>query len=221
MSMPTPSRPWDVISMDFIVDLPESHGFTMIFVAVDYFSKQAHFIPAKPPLTTYQTARLFFKNVFKSHGLPLAIVSDRDGRFLSDMWQELFKLLGTQLRFSSAYHPQTDGQTERINQGIEDYIRSYVQADQKDWADFLEVLEFQYNSSVHTGTGYAPFELATGKEVITPMALASGAIHAQDLDAEEFLAKWQKRMEVARKHLVTYKEKYVAKANEKARAEFF
>ncbi|MCO5554803.1 hypothetical protein L7F22_008338 [Adiantum nelumboides] len=221
MSMPTPSRPWDVISMDFIVDLPESHGFTMIFVVVDYFSKQAHFIPAKPPLTAYQTARLFFKNVFKSHGLPLAIVSDRDGRFLSDMWQELFKLLGTQLRFSSAYHPQTDGQTERINQGIEDYIRSYVQADQKDWADFLEVLEFQYNSSVHTGTGYAPFELATGKEVITPMALASGAIHAQDLDAEEFLANWQKRMEVARRHLVTYKEKYVAKANEKARAEFF
>ncbi|MCO5577360.1 hypothetical protein L7F22_031189 [Adiantum nelumboides] len=137
------------------------------------------------------------------------------------MWQELFKLLGTQLRFSSAYHPQTDGQTERINQGIEDYIRSYVQADQKDWADFLEVLEFQYNSSVHTGTGYAPFELATGKEVITPMALASGAIHAQDLDAEEFLANWQKRMEVARRHLVSYKEKYVAKANEKARAEFF
>ncbi|MCO5593221.1 hypothetical protein L7F22_047228 [Adiantum nelumboides] len=135
--------------------------------------------------------------------------------------QELFKLFGTQLRFSSAYHPQTDGQTERINQGIEDYIRSYVQADQKDWVNFLEVLEFQYNRSVHTGTGYAPFELATGKEVITPMALAFGAIHAQDLDAKDSLANWKKCMEVARKHLVTYKEKYVAKANEKARAEFF
>ncbi|MCO5581197.1 hypothetical protein L7F22_035075 [Adiantum nelumboides] len=188
------------ISMDFIVDLPESHGITMIFDVVNYFPKQAHFIPVKPPLTAYQTAGLFFKHVFKNHGLPLAIVSDRDGRFLSDMWLELFKL---------------------FNQGIEDYIWSYVQADQKDWADFLEVLEFQYNSSVHTGTRYTPFELATGKEVITPFALASGAMNAQDQDAEEFLANWQKHMEVAWKHLVNYKEKYVAKANKKARPEFF
>ncbi|MCO5573814.1 hypothetical protein L7F22_027589 [Adiantum nelumboides] len=137
------------------------------------------------------------------------------------MWQELFKLLDTQLCFSSAHHPQTDGQTKRINQGIQDYIRSYVQAHQKDWPYFLEVLEFQYNSRVHTSTGYTPFELATSKEVITPTALASRAIHAQDQDAEEFLANWQKCMEVARKHLVDCKEKYVAKSNEKARPEFF
>ncbi|KAI5074009.1 hypothetical protein GOP47_0012022, partial [Adiantum capillus-veneris] len=76
--MPTPSRPWDMVSMDFIVDLPPSHGHTTIMVVVDYFTKQAHFIPAKPPVTAYQVAKHFFAKVFKYHGLPLAIVSDRD-----------------------------------------------------------------------------------------------------------------------------------------------
>ena len=105
-TMPIPSRPWDLVSMDFIIKLPPSHGHTIIMVVVDYFTKQAHFIPSKPPLIAYQVAKLFYAKVFKYHGLPLAIVSDKDGRFMSKMWRELFKLLGTQLRFSSAYHPQ-------------------------------------------------------------------------------------------------------------------
>ena len=108
--------------MDFIVDRPPSKGHTVIMVVVDYFTKHAHFIPAKTPLSAIQVARLFLKHVFKYHGLPQAIVSDRDSRFTSTFWQELFKCLGTELRLSSSFHPQTDGQTEHLNRGLEDYI---------------------------------------------------------------------------------------------------
>ena len=90
-----PSRPWDVISMDFIVDLPPSRGHNILMVVVDFFSKQAHFIPAKPPLTANHVAHLFFKYVFKYHGLPKIIISDRDPRFTSSFWQGLFGVLGT------------------------------------------------------------------------------------------------------------------------------
>ena len=170
--MPIPSRPWQVISMDFIVDLPPSRGYTILMVVVDFFTKQAHFIPAKTPLTTLQVAKLFFKYIFKYHGLPQAIVSDRDSRFTSLFWQELFKTLGTELRLSSSFHPQTDGQTERLNRGIEDYIRCYIQPNQKNWVDLLDTLEFCYNSAVHSATGFTPFRLSTGIEVFTPLAVA-------------------------------------------------
>ena len=110
--MPIPAQPWDVVSMDFIVDLPMSRGYNVIMVVIDYFSKQAHFVPTKPPLTALQVAKLFFKHIFKYHGMLAAIISDRDPRFTSRFWQELFKLLDTQLRMSSTAHPQTDGQTE-------------------------------------------------------------------------------------------------------------
>ena len=120
---------------------------------------------------------------------------------MSKTWRKLFKLLGTQLRFSSAYHPQIDGQTERINQGIEEYVRSYVNADQKDWADYIDVLEFYYNSAAHSATGYSPFELSTGKEVITPLALVANNVHAKDYKCVEFLQQWQERMQKARVNL--------------------
>lgn len=103
-----PSRPWDIVSMDFIVDLPMSYQCDTIMVVVDYFSKQAHFIAANPLVTAVQCAKMYLSKVFKYHGLPTAIVSDRDARVLSDVWTKLFKIMGTQLRFSCAYHPQID-----------------------------------------------------------------------------------------------------------------
>ena len=138
---PVPAQPWDAVSMDFIMDLPVSRGYNVIIVIIDYFSKQAHFVPTKPPLTALQVAKLFFKHIFKYHGMPAAIISDRDPRFTSQFWQELFKLLDTQLQISSTAHPQTDGQTERVNQSLEGYIRCYVQTDQKDWVDHIDMLE--------------------------------------------------------------------------------
>ena len=215
--MPVPSRPWDVISMDFIIDLPSSKGFCILMVIVDFFSKQAHFVPAKPPLTAQHVAHLFFKHVFKYHGLPEIIVSDRNPRFTSGFWQELFRILGTQLRMSSSAHPQTDGQTERLNQGIEDYIRCYVKADQTDWVEHIDMLEFCYNAAIHSSTGFSPFELATGKEVLTPIALlhTNKKTQVEELDVSRFLEEWKDRMQAAQEHLIKTKSQMINRVNKK------
>lgn len=113
--LPVPDFAWQVVTLDFIEGLPSSHGHNCILVVVDKFSKYAHFLPLSHPFTALKVAMLYMENVFKLHGLPEAIVSDRDKVFTSNLWQELFRLAGTELRMSSAYHPQSDGQTERVN----------------------------------------------------------------------------------------------------------
>jgi hypothetical protein len=118
-----PYRPWTSISMDFIVGLPESSGFTKIWVIVDRFSKMAHYIPLPTLNKTEDLAKLFLKEVWRLHGLPDDIVSDRDSRFISHFWQSLMSLLNVKLKMSTSFHPQTDGQTERVNQTLEHYLR--------------------------------------------------------------------------------------------------
>jgi hypothetical protein len=110
-----PSQAWSTVSLDFIEGLPKSRGYDVIFVVVDKFTKYAHFVPMSHPYTALSVAQLYFNNIYKLHGLPEAIISDRDGVFTSALWQELFRLSNTKLLMSSFYHPQTDGQTERLN----------------------------------------------------------------------------------------------------------
>src|SRR5260221_7724626 len=120
-----PSRNWESISMDFITDLPTSHGYDTLLVVVDRLSKQAHFIPSIKSLDAPDLARLYVTSVFKLHGLPSSIISDRGTVFTSSFWKELTSQLGVQLKLSTAYHPQTDGQTERVNQCVEQYLRNF------------------------------------------------------------------------------------------------
>ena len=125
--LPIPDSPWESISMDFIFGLPKSiHGNTGIWTIVDRFSKQAHFIPVKKTIKAQHMANLFISQIFKYHGLPTSIVSDRDPRMTSNFWKGLFENLGTRLNFSSAYHPQTDGQSEIANLTILDLLKAYV-----------------------------------------------------------------------------------------------
>lgn len=140
--LPIPEGPWESISMDFITCLPPSCEYTGIFVVVDRLTKYAHFIPISSPCEAEDTAHHFFKYVFKYHGLPREIVNDRDSRFTGNFWSTLFALAGTTLRFSFSYHPETDGQTERVNQILQDYLRHYVQLDQRDWSRFLDIAEY-------------------------------------------------------------------------------
>ena len=112
--------------MDFIDGLPPSHGYNCLFVVVDKFSKYAHFMPLKHPYTANSVADLFVANIYKLHGMPLTLVSDRDPVFTSQFWQSVFRSTGTELRLSTAYHPETDGQTERVNQSIECYLRCFI-----------------------------------------------------------------------------------------------
>ncbi|MCO5574510.1 hypothetical protein L7F22_028295 [Adiantum nelumboides] len=154
--------PWESISMDFIFGLPKSiHGNTGIWTIVDRFSKQAHFIPVKKTIKAHQMATLFISQIFKYHGLPSSIVSDRDPRMTSNFWKGLFENLGTRLNFSSAYHPQTDGQSEIANLTILDLLKSYVtEVDQRSqWEKYLPLVEYAYNNIVHTSTGKAPFDV--------------------------------------------------------------
>ena len=113
--LPIPEGAWQQISMDFIEGLPTSNGFNAILVVVDSFTKYAHFLPLKHPFTTAHIARLVLDNIVKLHGLPKSIITDRDKIFVSAFWKELFKLYDIKLQLSTAYHPQTDGQTERVN----------------------------------------------------------------------------------------------------------
>ncbi|KAJ9509550.1 hypothetical protein QJQ45_001994 [Haematococcus lacustris] len=170
--LPIPSRNWQQVSMDFIGPLPATpRGHTMIFTVVDKLSKMIHLIPTTTTATAHDTARLFFDHIFKHHGLPEAIISDRDPKFTSDFWTSLFHLTGTRLLLSSAYHPQTDGQTERANRTVEDMLRPYVNDHKTDWDQHLAAVEFAYNSSEHVGTGFTPFYLNYGQHPTTPSAL--------------------------------------------------
>jgi len=145
-----PTQPWQNTSMDFITQLPRSEGYTAIYVVVDRFSKFAHFMPLKPGFTAKIVAQEFISAVVKLHGFPISIVSDRDPLFLSKFWHQLFKFSGTQLHYSSAYHPQSDGHTEVINRCLEQYLRAHSHGEPHKWVTHLPWAEFSYNTSFHT-----------------------------------------------------------------------
>ncbi|CAO1939527.1 unnamed protein product [Urochloa humidicola] len=155
--LPVPSAAWQMISMDFIEGLPKSSGKDCILVVVDRFTKYSHFIPLSHPFTAAGVAKAFFDNVYKLHGLPDSIVSDRDKVFTSTFWRELFKLAKVSLCMSSSYHPQTDGQTERVNQCLETFLRCFVHACPSKWLEWLSAAEFWYNTSSHSAIGRSPF----------------------------------------------------------------
>ncbi len=155
--------------MDFMVSLPPSRGFDAIMVVVNRFNKMAHFIPTKDEATTQKIGRLFFTHVFKHHGLSKDIVLDRDPKLTSKFWQALWKRMGLEFKMSTSFHPQTDGQTERVNLVIQQFLRNYVTTDQQDWVDHLELAKFCYNNSEHFVTQSTPFQIVTGKSPIVPM----------------------------------------------------
>jgi hypothetical protein len=161
-SLPIPSQAWHTISLNFIEGLPKSKTFDTILVVIDKFSKYGHFIPLSHPYTALSVAQLYLNNVYKLHGLPNVIISDRDRIFTSAVWQELFKLTDTTLNMSSSYHPQTDGQTERLNQCLETYLRCLVQSCPAKWSQWLSLAEYWYNTTYHSALGTTPFEVLYG-----------------------------------------------------------
>lgn len=155
--LPIPSAPWSSIAMDFITDLPASNSFDSILVVVDRLTKMAHFIPTTKTLNASGLAHLIIRDIVRLHGLPADIVSDRGTLFTSNFWQALTKTLKVETRLSTAFHPQTDGQTERLNQTLEQYLRLYVNDRQNDWAQLLPLAEFAYNNSEQSSSKQTPF----------------------------------------------------------------
>jgi hypothetical protein len=158
--LPILPGPWYSVSMDFITSLPESQDYDAILVMVDRFSKLADMVLTVGTATALKTAKLFLNAWWRHHGLPRIIVSDQDPKFTSAFWRHFFRKVGTKLTFSTAFHPQTDGQTERVNEVLNQYLRNFVSADQRDWADYVGLAEFSYNSATHSATKQSPFKVA-------------------------------------------------------------
>lgn len=204
--LPVPHQVWSDISMDFITGLPRSQGKTVLFVIVDRFSKHAHFIPLAHPYTAVAGARVFFAHNFKLHGLPETIVSDRDATFTSSFWQELFRLSGTQLCFSSAYHLQSDGQTEAVNRVIEMYLRCFTGDFPTKWVSWLPWVEFCYNTGYHTSLRATPFEIVYGRPPPRLLSYIAGnsRIEAVDFELqnrEQFLKNLRDRLLTAQNRM--------------------
>lgn len=215
-----PQKQWEHVSLDFIGPLPvtlNSH-YDMILNVVDKFSKMVHLFPCKSSITAAQTARLFFDGVVKHHGVPSAIISDRDPRFTSRFWRELWKLMGTQLRMSTAYHPQTDGQTERSNRTVEEILRSVVNANADDWDQHLTAVEIALNSSKQSSTNHTPYQLSYGQDIRLPLDIAVQAADQSAVPGSvEFMQRWRRDMEVAREHMQKAQERQKRQADKHRR----
>ncbi|KAJ4815745.1 polyprotein [Rhynchospora pubera] len=160
--LPIPEEAWTSISMDFITGLPRSEGKEVILVIVDRLTKYAHFLSLSHPFKASDVAHSFLNHVYKLHGLPVTIISDRDAVFTSKFWKELMSKLGIRLNMSTAYHPQSDGQTERVNQCLESYLRCMVYSQQKNWHKWLALSEWWYNTNFHTSLKTTPFQALYG-----------------------------------------------------------
>jgi hypothetical protein len=162
--LPIPPTIWRYISIDFIVGLPKSDNKLVIMVFVDQLSKYAHFCALQYPLTAFKVAQIFMDNIFKLHGMPNSIFSNRDPTFTSKFWQESFKLQGTQLHLSTPYHPQKDGQTKVVNKCLETYLRCFSSKRKNMWAQWLPLVEWWYNTYYHTTTRMTPFVAVYGQK---------------------------------------------------------
>ncbi|GJV10460.1 putative reverse transcriptase domain-containing protein [Tanacetum coccineum] len=168
-----PQWKWDNITMDFVTKLPRSsQGYDTIWVIVDRLTKSAIFIPMKETDPLEKLARMYLKEVVTRHGIPVSIICDRDPRFASNFWRSLQKALGTSLDMSTAYHPQTDGQSERTIQTLEDMLRACVIDFGNGWVKHLPLVEFSYNNSYHASIKAAPFEALYGRKCRSPVCWA-------------------------------------------------
>ncbi|KAL0534339.1 hypothetical protein IC582_028629 [Cucumis melo] len=197
-----PEWKWENVSMDFITGLPRTlRGFTVIWVVVDRLTKSAHFVPGKSTYTASKWAQLYMSEIVRLHGVPVSIVSDRDARFTSKFWKSLQTAIGTRLDFSTAFHPQTDGQTERLNQVLEDMLRACALEFPGSWDSHLHLMEFAYNNSYQATIGMAPFEALYGKCCRSPVCW--GEVGEQRLMGPELVQSTNEAIQKIRSRMHT------------------
>jgi hypothetical protein len=158
-----PPNIWRDIDMDFFTGLPKSRNKSIIMVVVDHLSKYAHLCSLQHPFTTSIATHIFMDRVFKLHGMSHSIVYDRDPTFTNNFWQEPFNLQGTQLHLITTYHPQIDGQTKVVDKCLQTYLRCFASKNKNQWAQWLPLAEWWYNTLYHTTTHMTPFEVVYGK----------------------------------------------------------
>ncbi|KAL0549074.1 hypothetical protein IC582_013554 [Cucumis melo] len=197
-----PEWKWENVSMDFITGLPRTlRGFTVIWVVVDKLTKSTHFVPGKSTYTASKWAQLYMSEIVRLHGVPVSIVSDRDARFTSKFWKGLQTAMGTRLDFSTAFHPQTDGQTERLNQVLEDMLRACALEFPGSWDSHLHLMEFAYNNSYQATIGMTPFEALYGKCCRSPVCW--GEVGEQRLMGPELVQSTNEAIQKIRSRMHT------------------
>jgi len=179
-----PDSRWHTVTMDWIMDLPPSaQGNNAIMVIVDKLTKYVHLVPTTKESSSEDVARLFIAHVYQYHGLPKVLISDRDTRFTSGFWRSFCKHLGMQPRYSTAFHPQTDGQTERTNRVLEEVLRHFIDGEHKQWEELLPLAAFAMNNAKSSSTGETPFFLNHGCHPATPVSLGLPEGKLPSLDA--------------------------------------
>ena len=172
--IPIPDKPFEVVTMDLITDLPESNGYNAIYVIVCKLMKYAFFIPCTTKLSEKEAAKIFFDKVVCFVGLPIQIISNRDSRWSNEFWKEVCHYMGSRRALTTAYHPQADGQTEILNQTLEVALRVYINFDHDNWSELLSKIAFAYNNTPHSATGYAPAQLLYGFKPNEPVSYIQG-----------------------------------------------
>ncbi|KAJ9522550.1 hypothetical protein QJQ45_008376 [Haematococcus lacustris] len=218
MPLAIPYDRWESITMDLITKLPTGdHGYDAIAVFVDRLSKMVHFVPCKESMNAKGFARLFIDNVFKHHGVPREIISDRGSHFTNQFWSSILKLLGVKECKSSAYHPESDGQTERYNRTLEEMMRHYISPAQHDWPLHLALAEFAVNNSWQESIQSTPFLVNTGQSPLTPTLLELPE-HVPCPSGREFSNWWQENVRQAR-HFMDLAQRRQAHMANKGRKE--
>jgi hypothetical protein len=217
--LPIPEYPWQQISMDLITQLPRSKlGNDAIVVFVDKLTKMVHYIPTTTNVTAPKLAKIVLKDVCRIHGIPESILSDRDPRFTANFWRSLWDQLGTKLVMSTAYHPQTDGQTERANRTLEEMLRSYVNINHSDWDEYLSVLEMAYNNSKQISTGFSPFYLNLGKEINMPIDIVLNKIRScKNPEAADRIKELHNNLKIAKDNIIKSQQRQVHYADKHRR----
>ena len=214
--LPIPGRPWESIGMDFITHLPRTKaGYTALYVVVDRLTKLVHIVPTTDTATAADVAQLFLDAVFKNHGLPRNIVSDRDVKFTSSFWTAFCEQVGIKLKMSSAYHPETDGQTERTNRIIVDMMRHYISPMQDDWDEHLTAIEFAINNAFQQSIGTTPFRITYGQNPLTPVSLRIPKV--ENPEALKVTETLQERLQTAKKCLEAAQQRQKAYADQNRR----
>ena len=197
--LPIPQNILEDITMDFIEALPRSDGFDTTSVIVDRLSKYSHFVPLQHPFNAKGLARLFVKEIIRLHGIPKSIISDRGKNFMGTFWQEIHKLQGTKLNFTSAYHPKFDGQSKVVNKRLGNYLMCFSSTKPASWHSWLPWAEFCYNTSYHVSTCTTPFQIVYGRE---PPALCHyGNPKSQVDDIDRYLQERDQVLTLLKEHL--------------------
>ncbi|KAJ0476778.1 putative nucleotidyltransferase, Ribonuclease H [Helianthus annuus] len=207
---------WEEVTMDLVTKLPKTRkGHDAIWVIVDRLTKSAHFLPIRETYSSERMAKIYVNEIISRHGVPVSIVSDRDTRFTSRYWQGFHESMGTKLLFSTAYHPQTDGKSERTIQTLIDMLRACVIDFGGSWDDHLPLVEFSYNNSYHNGIQMAPYEMLYGRKCRTPICW--GEVGQREIAPNDVVAKTNEKIDLVRARLKAAQDRQKAYADRRRR----